>query len=279
MKDIIDAHHHLWNYNPEEYGWIDDTMELLRRDYLLEELRDESRGAGVSGTVVVQARQSVQETMWLLSLAESDPMIRGVVGWLDLRAEGLEAQIEGFAIHPKLVGLRHVLQDESDGEFMLSPSFIQGIARLTTHHLTYDILIYHHQLKQAARLVEMFPGQKFVLDHMAKPPVWSEKLHPWKEQLEQLARFPNVWCKISGLVTEADHLHWSYESLVPYLEVVSRAFGKDRIMVGSDWPVCRLAAEYAEVMSIPVRYFAEWSREEQWKIFHQNALECYDLEV
>lgn len=279
MNDMIDAHHHLWNYNPGDYGWIGDSMEVLRRDYLPEELREESRKAGVSGTVVVQARQTVEETRWLLSLAESDSLIKGVVGWFDLRAEGLEAQLEEFAIHPKLVGLRHVLQDEPDEEFMLSPSFTQGIARLEAHHLTYDILIIHHQLEQASRLVEMFPEQKFVLDHIAKPPVRSGKLHPWKEQLEHLAGFPNVWCKISGLVTEADHLHWTYESLVPYLDVASRAFGKERMMVGSDWPVCRLAAEYGEAMSVPVRYFAEWSREEQWKIFCQNALECYDLEV
>ena len=276
---FIDSHHHLWTYTQAEYGWIDDTMEILKRDYLPEELKDECDRAGISGTIAVQARQSLEETEWLLSLAESAPWIKGVVGWLDLRSGELGKFLDKLAPHPKLVGLRHVLQDEPDRDFMLHPSFLNGIAQLEPHHLAYDILIYHDQLEQAARLVSGFPGQKFVLDHLAKPPIRAGGLQPWRGMLEQLADHPNVWCKISGMVTEADHRHWTFEGLLPYLDAAVEAFGTERIMVGSDWPVCRLAAEYGEVMSVPRRYFSHWSSEDQQKVFYQNAIDCYELEV
>jgi len=276
---IIDTHHHLWSYDRKAYGWIDDSMGILRRDYLPEELEAELAGAAVSGTVVVQARQTVEETKWLLSVAETTPWILGVVGWLDLRSGTLNNSLDLFAPHPKLVGIRHVLQDEPDRDFMLNPSFMEGIAQLEARRLTYDILIYHDQLEQAAKLVSSFPHQKFVLDHMAKPPIRQGGWQPWKRGMEALARHSNVWCKISGLVTEADHAQWNYETLLPYLDAAVQAFGAERMMVGSDWPVCRLAAEYGEVMAIPQRYFASWSREEQQKIFQRNAMDCYELEL
>ena len=279
MLPAIDSHHHLWTYNRAEYGWIDDSMEILKREYLPEELKEECSRAGISGTVAVQARQSLEETAWLLSLAESAPWIKGVVGWLDLRSVELGTQLDRYAPHPKLVGIRHVLQDEPDRNFMLQPPFLNGIAQLEPHHLAYDILIQHEQLDQAARLVSGFPGQKFVLDHLGKPPIREGGLQPWRRKLEQLADHPNVWCKISGMVTEADHRHWTYEGLLPYLDAAVEAFGTERIMVGSDWPVCRLAAEYTEVISIPRRYFSKWSSGDQQKVFYQNAIDCYELEV
>lgn len=279
MDRIIDAHHHLWKYNREEYSWIDDTMEILRRDYLPEDLLSDSVHSRIAGTVVVQARQTVGETEWLLSLAEANPLIMGVVGWLDLRGPGLENILAELSVHPKLVGLRHVLQDEKEIGFMLQPSFTEGLALVGSHQLTYDLLIFHHQMEEAIQLVSRFPDQKFVLDHMAKPPVRTGNIHPWKERMEQLAGCSNVWCKISGLVTEADHFQWSYDQLVPYMEVAVQAFGPERIMVGSDWPVCRLAAEYPEVMSIPGRFFADWDSEERYHIFFQNAVNCYELEA
>lgn len=274
---MIDAHHHLWRYDPESYGWIGGTMEVLKRDYLPDELLAEAANAGVDGTIAVQARQTVEETRWLLELAESNPLICGVVGWFDLRSEELGSQLQEFSSSGKLVGVRHVLQDEAPG-FMLDPAFLRGIGQLQSAGLAYDLLVYPHQMEEAVRLVDMFPDQVFVLDHMAKPPVRSGVTDQWLAQMEALAGHPGVWCKISGLVTEADPGGWSYEGLVPFLEAAKALFGTDRIMVGSDWPVCRLAAEYGEVMEIPRRFFADVGSGEQSRVFVKNALVCYGLD-
>jgi L-fuconolactonase len=254
-------------------------MKVLQRDYLEGDLVEVCEKEGVSGTVVVQARQSLKETGWLLAIAEKSELIRGVVGWVDMRSDAAGDQLSAWAPHRKFAGVRHVLQDEPERDLMLHPSFMEGIARLKPHRLTYDLLIHPDQLEYAIELASSFPEQKFVLDHLAKPPIRSGRIHPWQEHLEQLALHPNVWCKISGLVTEADHRNWTYESLLPYMEAAVQAFGKDRIMLGSDWPVCLLAAGYAEVMKIYNRFFAGWSPEDKRKIFFQNAVDCYELEV
>ncbi len=274
---IIDAHHHLWRFNTEEYGWMDDRMQVLRRDYLPSDLEKEIKDAGVAGTVVVQARQILEETRWLLGLAEKAPFIRGVVGWVDLRGPGLKNQLDEFAAHQKLVGVRHVIHDEPDDDFMLRPAFLKGIEMLGDYHLAYDLLLFPKHLERAIELVSMFPGQKFVLDHISKPFIKSGILQPWKDDIEALAAQPNVWCKISGMVTEASHQSWHYEDFVPYMNTVVDAFGSDRIMLGSDWPVCRLAAEYEEVMNIPFRYFRSLNNDEKRRILGLNAIECYQL--
>lgn len=274
---MIDAHHHLWKYNGEEYSWIRPGMEVLKKDYLPEELAERADETGIRATVAVQARQTIEETEWLLELAELHPLICGVVGWVDLRSGSLEKQLKVLRRREKLVGIRHVLQDEPEG-FMEDPAFLRGIGRLMKEGLAYDLLIYPGQMEESIRLVERFPEQTFVLDHMAKPPVRSGSIQPWKKQIEALAEHPGVWCKISGLVTEADHRNWNYESLVPYLDAVVRAFGTERIMLGSDWPVCRLAAEYNEVMEIPRRYFGGLGPHERNLVFYENAIRCYGLE-
>ena len=276
---IIDAHHHLWSYNDREYGWMDDSMTVLKRHYLPEELAAEIGNSGVTATVVVQARQVVEETEWLLGLANRHAFIRGVVGWLDLQSPGLPEQLGQYGSHPKLVGVRHVIQDEPDEDFMLRENFTRGIAMLHPYDLAYDLLIFPHQLRNAAELASMFPGQRFVLDHISKPPVRTGELHPWKEDIGVLAALPNVWCKISGMVTEADHRAWKYEDFVPYMKVVLDAFGTDRIMLGSDWPVCRLAGEYEVVMGIPMVYTRSLPDAEKQKILYQNAAECYKLDL
>ncbi|MGW8316445.1 MAG: amidohydrolase family protein [Bacteroidales bacterium] len=277
QTSMIDAHHHLWHFNDTEYGWIGPGMGVLKKDYLPEELAVKAGETGIWATVVVQARQTIAETEWLLNLAELHPLICGVVGWVDLRSGLLEEQLRAYCRRNKLVGVRHVIQDEPAG-FMEDPAFLRGIGRLVREGLAYDLFIYPGQLEEAIRLVERFPEQTFVLDHMAKPPVRSGALQPWKEQIEALAEHPKVWCKISGLVTEADHRHWTYESLVPYLDAVTRAFGTERIMLGSDWPVCRLAAEYSEVMAIPRRFFDGLGEENRSRVFYENAIRCYGLE-
>ncbi|MBN2699375.1 MAG: amidohydrolase family protein [Bacteroidales bacterium] len=275
---IIDAHHHLWHYNPTDYGWMDDSMTLLKRDYLPADLEPHLIESGVSGTIVVQARQSIEETRWLLQLAEEYPFIRGVVGWVDLRSERVEEQLDTFSVHPKLVGVRHVIQDEPDEDFMLGPEFRRGIGKLQNYGLAYDLLLFPRHLRNAVKLAQQFPEQRFVLDHIAKPFIKSRILQPWKADLKALAGQPNVWCKISGMVTEEDADNWKYEDFVPYLDAVTEAFGTGRLMLGSDWPVCRLAGEYGAVMKIPVRYFESLNNSEKERIFKYNCIEFYGLD-
>lgn len=276
---IIDAHHHLWRYNQKEYGWIDNSMTMLQRDYLPYELEQEMRKSGVEGSVVVQARQSIEETSWLLNLADKHPSILGVVGWLDLLSPDLESELEEFAAYPKLVGLRHVLHDEPDGDFMLRPEFKRGIAQLEEHDLTYDLLLFPSHLSHAIELVEEFPGQQFVLDHLGKPSIKAGAMEPWAKDIARLAEHSNVWCKLSGMVSEADMKKWKYEDLLPYMKVVLSAFGTDRIMLGSDWPVCRLAGEYNKVMAVFSRFIEHFNEEDKEKISYQNAIDCYQLQI
>lgn len=276
---IIDAHHHLWRYTQKEFGWIDNSMSILQRDYLPYELEQEMRKSGVEGTVVVQARQSVEETSWLLNLAEKYPSILGVVGWLNLLSPDLENELEEFAVYPKLVGLRHVLHDEPDENFMLRPEFKRGIALLEEHDLTYDLLLFPGHLHSAIELVEEFPDQRFVLNHLGKPPIKSGILEPWANDIARLAEHSNVWCKLSGMVTEADLKKWKYEDLLPYMKVIFSAFGSDRIMMGSDWPVCRLAGEYNKVMAVFSKFIEHFSEEDKEKISYQNAIDCYQLQI
>lgn len=276
---LLDTHHHLWRYNETDYGWIGESMAVLKRDYLPGDLEKELAATGVTGTVVVQARQTEEETRWLLELAGEHDFIKGVVGWTDLRAPEVTSRLEAFAGHPKLAGVRHVIHDEPDDTFMLRPDFLNGIRHLERSGLTYDLLVFPRHLKYAARLAGMFPRQRFVLDHMAKPPIRSGDLHPWKEDLGALAAHANVWCKISGMVTEAGWQVWEYGDFVPYMEAVLDAFGTGRIMLGSDWPVCLLSREYDEVMSIPARYFEKFNTAERERITFRNAVECYNLNL
>jgi len=274
---IIDAHHHLWKYNSDEYGWMDDSMKVLMRDFLPSDLEQEIGVVGVTGTVLVQARQTIEETRWLLELADENPFIMGVVGWVDLQSADLSGQLEQFGTHPKLVGVRHVIHDEADDDFMLRPAFVKGLELLQTHDLTYDLLLFPKHLERASELVGMFPEQRFVLDHISKPFIKAGILDPWREEISALAVRTNVWCKISGMLTEADHKHWKYEDFLPFLDVVVEAFGTDRIMLGSDWPVCLLAGEYHQVMDIPARYFKDLDPVEMEKISRMNCIECYEL--
>ena len=276
---MIDAHHHLWKFNKEDYGWMDDSMQALKRDYLPADLEPLLNDSGVEGTVVVQARQKMEETRWLLELADKHDFIKGVVGWVDLRSDGLEAELEEITSHPKMVGVRHLIHDEPDNGFILRPKFLRGIEKLCEYNLTYDLLLFPKHLENAIELANRFPEQKFVLDHISKPFIKSAIMDPWREDVSCLAAQTNVWCKISGMVTEADLKHWKYEDFVPYLDVITEAFGADRLMLGSDWPVCRLAGEYKQVISIPERYFESFNNEEKEKIFKNNCIEFYGLEI
>jgi len=250
----IDAHQHFWLYNSAEYGWIDESMAAIRRDFLPEDLAGELSANEFNGSVAVQARQTLEETRWLLELAAASPRILGVIGWVGLRSPDVHSQLKPFARNPKLVGVRHIVQAETDDRFLLRPDFLCGISLLEEFDLAYDILIYTRHLPVAAEFVEKFPRQRFVLDHMAKPPIKAGEIDVWEKGIRQLAAFPNVLCKVSGLVTEADWHHWTPEQIRPYLDVVFDAFGSERLMIGSDWPVCLVAGQYGRVMDVVKDY-------------------------
>lgn len=274
---MIDAHHHLWKYNTQDYAWMDESMSVLKHDYLPDDLEPELKTAGTTGTVVVQARQNLEETSWLLELADQYAFIKGVVGWLDLRSMELGKELEEFAVHPKLVGVRHVIHDEADDDFMLRPDFIKGIAQLEAFDLAYDLLLFPRHLERTIKLVEKFPRQRFVLDHLGKPMIKAGIMEPWKSDITRLAAMPNVWCKLSGMVTEADHKQWQYKDLLPYMELALDSFGPERIMLGSDWPVCKLAGEYSEVMKIVQEFIEALKLRDKERILFQNAIDCYQL--
>jgi L-fuconolactonase len=272
----IDAHHHLWHYRAAEFDWIEDNMAALRRDFLPDELRRELQTANIDATVAVQARESLEETRWLIECARSASIIRGVVGWAPLGADNLPEIIDRFDEAEKLVGLREIVQGKADG-YLDQPAFNRGIGHLTSHSLAYDLLIHEHQLIEATRFVDQHPNQRFVLDHAAKPKISKSELEPWKTNLHGLAYRPNVSCKISGLVTEANWQHWTLESLRPYLDVCMEAFGPNRLLVGSDWPVCLLASTYSKWWDLLTLYFADFSEHEVQRIFGGNAIDFYRL--
>ncbi len=273
----MDAHQHFWEYDSLEYSWINDKMNLLRQDYLPEKLAPILDENQIAGCVAVQARQHEQETTFLLHLAHNNDFIRGVVGWVDLCSHELEQRLAYFQQFPKLRGFRHVLQDEPNPQFMLSKEFLKGIASLEKYGFTYDLLIYHHQLENAVELVKKFPRQQFVIDHIAKPDISQQNIDTWKNQIREIANIENTWCKISGMVTEAGWSDWKYEDLLPYLEVVFEAFGTDRCMFGSDWPVCLLAAEYSEVLGVVEQFTKGFPEGDKNKLWCDNAMEFYNL--
>ena len=277
-KRRIDAHQHFWLYDPAEHGWMSDKLAALRRDFMPHDLKPLLQTLEFDGCVTVQVRQNVDETRWMLELADRHDFIRGVVGWVDLRSPNLRTQLDHFAGHPKLVGVRHIVQDEPDNNFMLRDDFRRGIGQLAAFGLTYDVLVYPRQLAAAFRLVEEFPGQPFVLDHIAKPPIAEGSLTPWESDLRRLAELPNIYCKLSGMVTEARWNAWQPSDFHPYLDVVFEAFGPDRLMIGSDWPVCTLAAEYAAAMSIVLDYISQLPPAAQDGILGENCARFYGLQ-
>jgi len=275
----IDAHQHFWHYAADEYGWIDDSMATLRRDFLPPDSAREMSAAGWNACVAVQARQTLEETRWLLSLADRSPAIAGVVGWVDLQAgaAAVRAQLARFASHGKLVGIRHIAQSEPDDRFLLRPQVLEGLGVLAKFALPFDLLIYRRHLRAASECVSRFPGQRFVLDHLAKPNIRGRERHPWEEDIRALAAHPHVYAKLSGLVTEADWKAWTPDDLRPYLDVAFEAFGADRLMIGSDWPVCLVAATYQRTMDAVVEYIAARPAHEQAAVLGGNAQRFWRL--
>jgi L-fuconolactonase len=273
----IDSHQHFWKYHPIKDSWISEDMKVIQRDFLPADLLPLLEVKYIDGCVSVQADQSEEETHFLLQLAKENDFIKGVVGWIDLRAENLEARLEYFSQYKKLKGFRHIVQSEPEEDFMLQEDFCNGIAKLAKYNFTYDLLIFPKHLPYATALAKRFPQQSFVIDHLAKPDFKQIDFAIWEKEIRAIAACSNVMCKVSGLVTEADWNNWKKSEFTYCLNVVTSAFGIHRLMFGSDWPVSLLAASYGESCDIVEDYFSKFSNEEQDKFWGGNAIEFYHL--
>jgi len=273
----IDAHQHFWKFDPVKDGWITNEMSVVRRDFFAKDLQPRLAENNFDGCVAVQADQSETETNFLLKLAQENDFIRGVVGWIDLQDKNINERLSHYRQFKVLKGFRHILQGEKERDFMLKPEFMNGIKALKDFDFTYDILVLPDQLQYIKIFVAAFPGQKFVIDHIAKPYIKDRKMDDWKRDIAAVAQYENVYCKISGLVTETEWRTWKEKDFAPYLDSVTEAFGIDRIMFGSDWPVCLLAASYKQVVDIVKNYFSSFTNAEQQKIFGTTAIQFYNL--
>ncbi|WP_235921335.1 amidohydrolase family protein [Foetidibacter luteolus] len=274
---IIDAHQHFWKYDAQRHAWINEDMKNIRRDFMPEDLYPVLQQNGVDGCVLVQVDQTEEENEFQLNNAASFDFIKGVVGWVDLQAENVEERLAWYGDFKKMRGFRHILQGEADRALMLKPAFKRGISLLDKYGFTYDILIYPDQLKHALELVAEFPHQRFVIDHIAKPYIKDKKIEGWREDILAFKPYANVSVKVSGMVTEAHFKGWKPQDFTPYLDTVVEAFGTQRIMYGSDWPVCLAAASYGQMMAIVKDYFASFSKSEQAAVFGGNATQFYQL--
>ncbi len=272
----IDAHQHFWYYRPETQGWINESMRVIQRNFLPEDLYPVLQKLGIEGCIAVQADQSEEETNFLVELAQKNDWIKAVIGWVDLNADDIDAQLSRYKQYRIIKGFRHILQAETP-DFMLTESFKRGIACLEKHKYCYEILIYPWHLKAAIQLVKQFPKMRFMIDHIAKPLIRKHEISEWKEGITTLAEFDNVYCKLSGIVTEADWKYWKKTDFEPYIETVKSAFGVDRIVFGSDWPVCLVAAGYDQVIDLAQHYFKEYTESDKAKIFGLNAIEFYQI--
>jgi L-fuconolactonase len=274
---IIDSHQHFWTYNEHDFDWITDNMTVIRKDFLPRELQSVYKENNVEGCVTVQVNQSEAENETFLKYANENDFIQGTVAWVDLMADNVEERLAYWHKQKKLKGFRHILQGEKDRALMLKPAFVNGIGKLQEFNFTYDILIFPDQLQYALELVKLFPDQKFVIDHLAKPYIRSGEIEQWQKDISQFRQYENVYCKISGMVTEADWKHFSLQTFKPYLDVAVSTFGTKRLMYGSDWPACLVAASYENVLSLALHYFSSFSDSEQEDVFKNNAVRFYDL--
>lgn len=279
MKPLfIDAHQHFWQYDPTKHVWMSEEMSVLKTDFLPVDLAPHLKNCSLDGCVAVQANQAEEDNAFLISLADKHDFIKGIVGWVDLQSETVETRLAHYQQFASMKGFRHVIHDEADLDFMLRPRFLNGLSLLKRYGYTYDILIFPKHLPNTLELVAAFPNQPFVIDHIAKPAIKNgENTEGWRKGLEAVAKYENVSCKISGMVTEADWHHWKQADFISYLDTVVELFGIDRIMYGSDWPVCTLAANYEKQFDIVKYYFSNFSKQEQEKFFGGNASKFYNL--
>jgi len=273
---VIDTHVHFWQYDKKRDAWITDKMKTLQQNYLPQTIAGTFRRNGIDGCIAVQADQSELETLFLTELAGSHDIIKGVVGWIDLQAENVEGRLHYFSQYSIIKGWRHIVQGEAD-EFLLRPAFQKGVSLLQPYNYTYDILIYPRQLRSAVEFVSKFPEQKMIIDHCAKPDIAGKKIDDWAALMSEIAKYPNVYCKLSGLFTEAKWKEWSPAEFYPYLDVVFKVFGTDRLLYGSDWPVILLSGIYVQWKSLLEKYMEHFDKEEKEKVFSSNAVKFYNL--
>jgi len=275
----IDAHQHFWLYSPVRDQWINNDMAILQGDFMPEHLQPILEHYDFQGTVVVQSDQSPAENLFQLENAEKHHFIKAVVGWVDMQAPDLEAQLQAYQQYPKLKGFRSMLQSDPNRSLMLRPDFQAGIAKLQTYGYTFDVLVLPDQLKYAEALVAAFPEQRFVLNHLGKPNIKLRQFEDWVADIKALAAHENVYCKVSGMVTEADLTRWKFEDFKPYIDTIFECFGMERVMYGSDWPVCRLAATFGEVMEILENYTANFTNAERALFWAKNAIRFYNINM
>ena len=274
----LDAHQHFWKYDPVRHGWIDDRMQVIRRDFLPADLAPELTTAGIDGCVAVQADETEEETRFLLDLAEEHDFIRAVVGWVDFKAPDISDRLAQWRERQLLKGFRAIMQGQPDEKYLTNRTFIEGIHKLAGTGFTYDLLVYHDQLTSLIRFTERFPDQSFILDHIAKPDITNGRIKPWKEHMKTLAQHPGIYCKLSGMITEADWKNWRYDDLAPYLEIAGECFGTDRLCFGTDWPVCLLAGGYQTVKGVLDRFLGQVTEAERENIWGNNARKFYNID-
>ena len=274
---IIDSHQHFWKYEPIKHDWIDDDMSVIRRDFSPSDLAKVYQENRIDGCVAVQADQTLEETDFLIDLAFNNNFIKGIVGWVDLRAENIEKVLEKYSSDKIVKGFRHVVQGEPDHNFLLRPNFSRGISLLEKYNFTYDILVFPHQLGSVLEFVKKFPNQKFVIDHIAKPYIKDGYFEGWATMMTAIGKHENVSCKMSGMVTEAEYNTWTPEQIHPYMNVALEAFGSSRILFGSDWPVCLVAGNYSKIKKLTTNFISQLSQIEQNSIMGTNAIEFYNL--
>ena len=274
---IIDSHQHFWQVGRFDYPWMSSEVEVLYRDYLPPMLEPILKEHNVAQTVLVQASNTIEEMRWMLSLADAHPFIAGVVGWVDLMSDEIEQQLDELTSHPKFKGVRHLVESEPMDDWLVQPSVLNGLRILARHNVSYDLLVHTRHLKRVKRVAESCPELRLVVDHLAKPPIARGEIKEWAQEIKELAAYPNISCKLSGLVTEADHASWQMDDLRPYVELALESFGAGRLMFGSDWPVCLLAASYGQVLESFQSLFADLNEDERSRIFGKNATEFYRL--
>ena len=273
----IDAHQHFWQYDPVKHSWINDEMSVIRKDFGPAELSPFLQELNIDGTVAVQADETEKETSYLLNLASQNDFIKGVVGWVDLKTEGLEQRLEAYQHASKLVGFRAIMQGQSDEKYLTNPVFTKNVKLLAEYGYTYDLLVFHHQLPSLIRFTDKLPDNKMILDHIAKPDIKNKNIIEWKQQMRLLAGHPNIYCKLSGIITEADYKKWSYDDVIPYIETAAEYFGTERISFGTDWPVCLVAGSYRQVYEIIEKFSNQLDTQQKEKLFGINTATFYNL--
>lgn len=274
---IIDSHQHFWQVGRFAYPWMSSDLGVLYRDYLPDDLAPILQQNGVKQTVLVQASNSVAESRWLLDLADANSVIAGVVGWVDLMSVEIDAQLDELCVHPKFKGVRHLVESEPHDDWLVQPAVLAGLKKLSARGLSYDLLVHTRHLRYVPHVAESCPDLRLVVDHMAKPPIARNEIKEWSEALKPVARYPNIQCKLSGLVTEASWSSWQANDLRPYVEYALESFGADRVMFGSDYPVCLLAASYGRVLDSFQEILKDISDSDRDKIFSKNAARFYRL--